>query len=227
MRGALGASRGRLIRQFVTEGLLLVAVGSALGVATAYWGMQFFAHYIPKDMMASMPYIHGLGLNGRVLLFACTISFAAAILFSLTPALRLSASEMQSGLADGGRGNAGTLWRRFGSNLVVIELTTAMVLLVGAGLLGKSFYRLLHVDIGLQPDHLAMLNLGATSENYDKDEQRIALERQIVSQVSALPGVKSVGISSKLPIGDGDSTTGFRVVGRSTTVSIWKSLSAK
>jgi len=214
VRGALGASRGRLLRQFVTEGLMLVAVGSVLGMATAYWGMQLFAHYIPKDMMASMPYLHGLGLNVRVLLFACAISFAAAILFSFTPALRLSASEMRNGLADGGRGNAGTLWRRFGSNLVVIELTTAMVLLVGAGLLGKSFYRLLHVDIGLQPDHLAMLNLGATPENYDKDEQRIALERQIVSQVSALPGVKSVGLSSKLPIGDGDNTTGFRVVGR-------------
>src|SRR5277367_503873 len=85
VRGALGASRGRLIRQFVTEGLLLVAVGSAMGVATAYWGMQLFAHYIPKDMMASMPYLHGLGLNIRVLLFACTISLAAAILFSFTP----------------------------------------------------------------------------------------------------------------------------------------------
>jgi len=214
VRGALGATRARLMRQFVTEGLVLVATGSMLGMAAAYWGMQLFAHYIPKDMMASMPYLRGLGLNAQVLLFGCAISLAAGVLFSLTPALQLSKSEMRDGLADGGRGNANTLWRRLGSNLVVIELTTAMVLLVGAGLLGKSFYRLLHVDIGLQPNHLAMLNLGATSENYNKDEQRIALERQIVSQVSALPGVKSVGLSTTLPIGDGDGTTGFRVVGR-------------
>jgi predicted permease len=214
VRGALGASRARLMRQFVTEGLVLVATGSVLGLVAAYGGMQLFAHYIPKDMMASMPYLRGLGLNARVLLFGCAISLAAGVLFSLTPALRLSKSEMRDGLADGGRGNANTLWRRLGSNLVVIELTTAMVLLVGAGLLGKSFYRLLHVDIGLEPDHLAMLTVGATSENYNKDDQQIALERQIVSQVSALPGVKSVGLSTTLPIGDGDGTTGFRVVGR-------------
>src|SRR5277367_1474441 len=121
---------------------------------------------------------------------------------------------MRNGLADGGRGNAGTLWRRFGSNLVVIELTTAMVLLVGAGLLGKSFYRLLHVDIGLQPDHLAMLVASASSDSYKKDEQKIALERQLISQISSLPGVKSVAISTTLPIGDGDGTAGFRIVGR-------------
>jgi len=214
VRGALGASMGRLIRQFVTEGLVLVATGSVLGLAAAYGGMQLFAHLIPKDMMAGMPYLHGLGLNARVLLFGCAISLAAGILFSLTPALRLSHSEMREGLTDGGRGYAGTMWRRFGSNLVVIELSTAMVLLVGAGLLGKSFYRLLHVDIGLQPDHLAMLTVGATSENYKKDEQRIALERQLIGQISALPGVKSAALSTRLPIGDGDGTAGFRIVGR-------------
>src|SRR5215475_25950 len=110
VRGALGATRARLMRQFVTEGLVLVAVGSLLGVAAAYWGMQLFAHYIPKDMMASMPYLRGLGLNAQVLLFGCAISLAAGVLFSLTPALQLSKSEMRDGLADGGRGNANTLW---------------------------------------------------------------------------------------------------------------------
>src|SRR5579885_514380 len=214
VRGALGASRARLMRQFVTEGLVLVATGSALGIAAAYAGRQFFAHAIPKDMMASMPYLHGIGLNFRVFVFACGISLMAGLLFSLTPALRLSWSDMREGLADGGRSHAGTMWRRFGSNLVVIELTTAMVLLVGAGLLGKSFYRLLHVDIGLQPDHLAMLTIGATTDSYKTDEQKISLERQIVSRISALPGVKSVGLSTRLPIGDGDGTAGFRVVGR-------------
>jgi macrolide transport system ATP-binding/permease protein len=214
VRGALGASRARLIRQFVTEGLVLVATGSVLGVVAAYWGMQLFAHYIPRDMMAHMPYLHGLGLNARVLLFAGAISLVAGVLFSLTPALRLSWADMREGLNDGGRGYAGTMWRRFGSNLVVIELATAMVLLVGAGLLGKSFYRLLHVDIGLQPDHLAMLVAGASSDSYKKDEQKIALERQLIGQISSLPGVKSVAISTALPIGDGDGTTGFRIVGR-------------
>ncbi|HEX3436772.1 MAG TPA: ABC transporter permease, partial [Pseudacidobacterium sp.] len=214
VRGALGATRGRLIRQFVTEGVVLVAAGSVLGVNAACWGMQFFAHRIPKDMMASMPYLRGLGLNLQVLLFAVAISLIAAVIFSLTPALRLSWSDIREGLTESNRGYAGAMWRRFGANLVVIELTTAMVLLAGAGLLGKSLYRLLHMDIGLEPDHLAMLTVGATSENYKKDEQRITLERQVISQVSDLPGVKSVGLSTTLPIGDGDGTTGFRVVGR-------------
>ncbi|WP_254062142.1 ABC transporter permease [Acidobacterium sp. S8] len=213
VRGALGASRMRLIRQFVTEGLVLVATGSVLGLTAAYWGMHLFAHYIPKDMMATMPYLQGLGLNARVLLFAFAISAMAAVLFSLTPALQLSWAEMREGLTEGGRGHASTMWRRFGSNLVVIELTTAMVLLVGAGLLGQSFYRLLHVDIGLQSDHLAMLTVGAQPNTYQKDEQRIALERQMISRISALPGVKSAGLSTTLPIGDGDGTTGFQIVG--------------
>ena len=129
-----------------------------------------------------------------LLAFAGAISLLAAVLFSFTPTLRLSLSDMREGLAEGGRGSAGTMWRRFGSKLVVVELATAMVLLVGAGLLGKSFYRLLHVDIGLQPDHLATLEVAAPEASYGKDEQAVALERQIVSRIESLPGVKSVGI---------------------------------
>ncbi|QNI33909.1 ABC transporter permease [Alloacidobacterium dinghuense] len=214
VRGALGASRMRLIRQFVTEGLVLVTTSSLLGIAAAYAGMQVIGHSIPKDMMATMPYLRGLGFNPRVLLFACAISLIAGVLFSFTPALRLSGADMREGLTDGGRGYAGTMWRRIGSNLVVVELTTAMVLLVGAGLLGQSFYHLLHVDIGLQPDHLAFLTVGAASNSYDKDEPKIALERRLIGEVSSLSGVKSAGISTSLPIGDGDGTTGFRIVGR-------------
>jgi predicted permease len=121
---------------------------------------------------------------------------------------------LRDGLADGGRGSAGVFWRRFGANLVVIELATAMVLLVGAGLLGKSFYRLLHSDAGLAPDHLAMLNIAATGARYTKHEQFVALGRRIVDETKRLPGVTSVGLTSSLPLGDGDGTTGFRVVGR-------------
>ena len=214
VRGALGASRARLMRQFVTEGLVLVTAGSILGLASAYGVMQLLTKLIPKDAMASMPYLHGIGLNVHVVSFACAVLMIAGVLFSLTPVLRLSLSEIREGLAEGGRGSAGTMWRRFGANLVVIELATAMVLLVGAGLLGKSFYRLLHVDTGLQPDHLAMLQIGGQGVHYSKDEQAIALERQIVSRVSALPGVTSVGVVQKLPLNDGDFTTSFQIVGR-------------
>jgi len=214
VRGALGASPKRLARQLVTEGMLLASIGCVLGVGSALESMRLLATLIPKDMLASMPFLRGLGLNWHIGLFAMVLAAVAGFLFAVTPMTRVQASDMRDGLAQGGRGAAGLVWRRFGANLVVVELATAMVLLVGAGLLGKSFYRLLHVDIGLKPDHIAMVRVEAQPEKYKKDEQRMALAREVVRRLSALPGVQQVGLTTKLPIEDADWTTGFRVVGR-------------
>jgi macrolide transport system ATP-binding/permease protein len=214
VRGALGASRIRLMRQFMTEGLVLMAAGSLLGLAAASGAMQILIHLISKDMMTSMPYLAGLGLNFHVLVFAAIISILAAGLFSLAPILRLPLTKMREGLNEGGRGYAGTLWRRFGANLVVVELAIAVVLLVSAGLLGKSFYRLLHVDIGFQPDHLATVQVALSDVSYPKDEQVVAVQKQILSRVSSLPGVESAGISSVLPVSFNGNTTWIRFVGR-------------
>ena len=175
VREALGASSWRLVRQFATEGLLLVAISSALGVLSAEWIIQLLTRLIPPDMMAGMPYLHDLGLNFHVLAFGGAISLLAAVLYSITPIVRLSLAEMREGLAEGGRGSAGTMWRQVGSNLVAVELAIAMVLLSGAGLLGKSFYRLLHVNLGFQPDHLATLEVAAPPVRYGKDQQVVAL----------------------------------------------------
>ena len=161
VRGALGASQARLVRQFATEGAVLVTCAGVLGLACAEWAMQLLARLIPANMMAGMPYLQGLGLNFRVLTFAGAVALISALLFSITPTMRLSLAELRDGLTEGGRGSTGMLWRRFGPNLVVVELAVAMVLLAGAGLLGKSFYRLLHVDLGFQPDHLALLQVAA------------------------------------------------------------------
>ncbi|HTX75238.1 MAG TPA: ABC transporter permease [Terracidiphilus sp.] len=214
VRGALGASPRRLVRQFITEGLLLAFIACILGIVAAQRAMHLLATLIPKDLIASMPYLQGFGLNPRVIAFACALALFASALFALVPMSRLRFSRISESLSEGARGSAGLTWRRFGAKLVVIELSTAMVLLVGAGLLGKSFYRLLHTDIGLQPDHIAMVRVNAPPEKYKTDKPQIALNREIVRRVAAMPGVESVGLTTSLPIEDGDGTTAFRYVGR-------------
>ena len=214
VRGALGASPRRLVRQFVTEGMLLASVSWVLSIACASQSMHLLARLVPKDMMDAMPFLHDLGLNVRVLAFACVLAVLAGVLLAFTPIVRLRFTDLREGLSEGGRNAAGLVWRNFGSKLTIIELATAMVLLVAAGLLGKSFYRLLHTDIGIQPDHIAMVRVNAPHEKYNNDPKQTALARQIVSQLSSLPGVKSVGITTKLPIEDADWTTDFRILGR-------------
>jgi macrolide transport system ATP-binding/permease protein len=214
VRGALGASRARLSRQFVTEGLTLVAVGSAAGLGFAYGGMKALSGLISKDMMIGMPYLRGLGLNPHVLLFTGCLAALAAILFATTPILHYRFSKMRDGLMEAGRGSAGTLWRRVGANLVVIELATAVVLLTGAGLLGKSLYKLLHLDMGFPTDHLATINVGLPDAAFNKDEQVVAFARSVIARVQSLPGVESAAITSVLPVSCNCNTDWVRFLGR-------------
>ncbi len=215
VRGALGASARRLVRQFAAEGLVLVAAGGVLGLVSAEWSMRLLVRLIPTDMMGYMPYLDGLGLNLHGVLFAGAVWLLAAVLFALTPTFRLSLSDLGSGLAEGGRGAAGTMWRRFGSNLVVVELAIAVVLLVGSGLLAKSLYRLLHVELGFEPDHLAMMEVAAPPTTYGKDAQLVAVGRQIISRIAGLPGVKAVAITTRqLPVSFNGNTDWIRFVGR-------------
>ena len=213
VRGALGASRPRLIRQFVTEGFVLMAGGTILGVMAASGAMRILLHLISKDLLANMPYLNGIGINLHVFVFAMLVGILAASLFSLAPIMRLPLSKVREGLAEGGRSYAGTLWRRFGANLVVVELAVAVVLLFGAGLLSKSFYRLLHVDVGFQADHLATVTLNLSDAKYSKDEQIVPVVRQILQRTGSLPGIQSVGLTSLLPVSFNGNTNWIRVVG--------------
>ena len=214
IRRALGATRGRLIRQFVIEGLVIVVVGSIAGLVSSHWAMQILKGLIPTDMIAGMPYLHDLALNSRVLMFAGAVAAFAAALFSLTPSFRLSSLEMRDGMAEGGRGAAGKVWTRIGSKLVVLELTTAMVLLVGAGLLGKSFYRLLQVEPGFETNNLITMRVTAPRANYSKDEEALALGRKLQEEVKRLPGVTSVALADVLPLSFNGNTDWIRFVGR-------------
>jgi macrolide transport system ATP-binding/permease protein len=206
VRSGLGASRARLAAQFITEGVLLVLSSAALGLLAAHWLTEILTRLIPVSMLNGMPFLNGLGLHSREWAFAAAVSLAAAILFTLTPVVRLSLADPRAGLAESGRGHSGAVWKRLGSHLVVVELATAVVLLAGAGLLGKSLYRVLQVDLGMRPDHLATVQVGAPQASYSKDDQFIALHREILRRVSALPGVESAATSSLLPITGGNTS---------------------
>jgi predicted permease len=149
-----------------------------------------------------------------VLGFTAFVAVVAGLIFSLLPALRISLADLRADLADGSRGTSGAFWRGFGSNMVIVELIMAVVLLVGAGLLGKSFYRLLHVDLGFVPDHLATMQVAAMPNVYSNPQQPASFFRGIEAHLAAIPGARSVAIAETLPLGDGDGSSNFRIVGR-------------
>ena len=200
VRGALGATRGRLVRQFAVEGLLMTAAGGLCGVLVAAALMRLLGKLVPKDMAANMPFLDGVNLNVHTTVFACAVALGAALLLAGTATARLSFQKLRDGLAAGDRGAASRLWQKLGANLVVIELAIAVVLLAGAGLLGKSFYRLLHVPLGFDPNQVATVRVIAPDQVYKGGKARMAeFSREIVQRVKNLPGVESVGMTSLIP----------------------------
>ena len=214
VRGALGATPARLVRQFVTEGLMLAVAGCAGGVLVAAGLMTLLTRLVPTAMAQGMPFLSVVGLNGHALLFAAAVAVLAAVLLAAIPALRMQLSDLHEGLNEGSRGTAGRLWRRLGANLVVVELAVAVVLLAGAGLLGKSLYRLLHVELGFDATHLATDYVMAAGPGYAKPAQDMALYREIQRRVGSLPGVTGVGFSSDMPIQCDCDTDWLRFPGR-------------
>jgi macrolide transport system ATP-binding/permease protein len=214
VRSTLGASNGRLIRQFVTEALVLVASGSALGLLFASNAVQLLFGLISEEMRGRMPYLDGVGMNSRVAACAGVLAVVATAVFSLAPAVRVRFSELREGLAEGARGSSGNTWRRLGFKLVVLELATAMVLLVGASLLGQSLYRLLSVDLGFEPDRLVTMQVAAPGARFEGDEQQLRLGREVASRVARLPGVQSVGLVDLLPVTFNGNTNWIRFPGR-------------
>ena len=212
VRSALGASRARLCSQFVTEAVLLVAGAGALSLLTASVLIETLKKLIPAAMLPQMSFLRDLGLNPAVLAYAAMVAVLAVAWFSLAPLLHLAASKTRDSLAEGARGATGKAWRRLGSRLVVVELAIAMVLLAGAALLGKSLYRLLHVNLGFRPDHLALITVAAPDVSYGAKERNVALGREIVSRVASLPGVESVALTTQPPVTYNGNTDWIRIV---------------
>jgi macrolide transport system ATP-binding/permease protein len=214
VRGALGASYTRLVRQFVTEGLTLVVIGAGVGTVGAVWTAQLLAKLLPPDILQHLPALRDIGASATVIGFACAVSVLAAILLGLVPVLRMPASEARAEMNEGGRGSSGTAWRKFGSNLVVVELVIACVLLVGAGLLAKSLYRVLRVPLGFNAENIARLAVSAPHTNYEKPAQQVALARNILREVASVPGVLAAAVTTAAPVRFNGNTNWIRIVGK-------------
>jgi predicted permease len=223
VRHALGASTARLVMQFATEAFVLAAIAAVFGLVLARWGMQFLTSLLSADMISRMPYLQEVGLNLRLVSFACTVSLIAALAFALIPVVRMAIFETPAGLNEGSRTSAGVHWRRLGAHLVVAELAIAVVLLVSAGLLGRSLSRLLHVDPGFNAQGLATASVtpvsvrtrGTDAAVDTNEENPGALARRVAERLAALPAVDAVGYADLLPLGPGlaPSST-FWILGR-------------
>jgi predicted permease len=214
VRSTLGASNGRLIRQFVTEAFVLVAVGVSGGLLAAAGGIRLLFGLMSEDMRARMPFLDAVGLNWRVVSVAVLLALGAMLIFTLAPAVRVRFADLREGLAEGSRGSSGNAWRRLGFKLVIFELATAMVMLVGAGLLGQSLYRLLHVGLGFDPDALVTIQVAAPNPRFQPPDAAHRLDAQLIERVVQVPGIRSAGLVDLLPVTYNGNTDWIRFVGR-------------
>jgi putative ABC transport system permease protein len=195
VRLALGATRRRLVRQLLTENLLLAALGTVIGVLLANWGVHFILR-----LKEGLPRAGEVGMNWRVLLFAVLVSGLTALLFGLIPSLQFSAPDLQNVLKEGSQTTTPAGWlRRLRSGLTVAELALALTLLVGAGLLARSFVSLLRVDPGFRSDNVATLQVHI-HRNYPKPEQQAAFFERALEKISLLPGVQAACAASAPPL---------------------------
>jgi predicted permease len=195
VRSALGAGRGRIFRQLITESLVLALLGGALGVALAYVGSQTLATIGAGDL----PRATAIRLDGAVLLFALGVSTASGLLFGLLPALRATSRNLQGILRAGSRGSVGNAGQKLRGMLVVAEVALAVVLVVGAGLAMRSFVKLLEVNPGFNPKNVLAVRLSLPYERLGIDKTPARYE-ELLARLAAVPGVEAVGSAKDFPL---------------------------
>lgn len=213
IRTALGASKGRLVGLMLTEGLTLSITGAVLGLIVAHWTIKGFIAMIPAALLNNMPYLKHMSIDASVLLFTFALAAITGVVFALAPALQAIGANVQGALKDGSRSSHSGSWRRFASALVIGEVALAMVLLAGSGLLVKSLYRLLDVNPGFNQQNLLGMGIGLSQTRYPKDPEQLQAQQNLLDGIRAIPGVKSVGASSILPVSNGGNTSNLRVMG--------------
>ena len=209
IRGALGASRSRVVRLLLTESVLLAIVGGAVGLLLAIWSLDLLVSLKP----ANLPRLAEIGVNRTVFLFTAAVSVFTGVLFGLAPAWQVSKSDLNEGLKESGRGSDGPRRHRIRALLVVSEVALSIVLLIGAGLMIRSFARLLAVDPGFKPDHVLTAFVSLPVAKYSKHEEQVAFFDRLLERLRNAPGVSAAGVVTDIPLFGGGST-GFDVDGR-------------
>ena len=206
IRAALGASRWRVIRQLLTESIVLSLVGGAAGLLIAYWGVPALVASLPQNQLNAMPFLKSLSINGGILGFSFALSLLTGIVFGLAPALQSSRLDLNEVLKEGGRNMSAGVGQRLRSAMVVTEIALAVVLLVGAGLMMKSLFRLLQTNIGFNTENLLTMTVVLPPAKYMQPNQQIAFNDQLRERVQSLPGVAGAGTVNILPLQAGNTT---------------------
>ena len=211
VRTAIGGSRGRIIRQLIIESVVLACLGGAAGVLVASWGVSALS-----GMVTGLPRAAGIGVDLPVLLFALGISLMTGLVFGVVPAVQATRFDVREALNQESRGASGGGLRhqRMRNALVVAEVALALVLLVGAGLMLKSFASLQRVETGFNAANLLVIDLPLSPQTYREDLARTTVVERIRERVKALPGVSSAALTSYLPMAGGGATIHFNIAGR-------------
>ena len=210
LRIAVGASRWRIIRQLLTESFVLAFLGGALGVGFAFAGIRLMTRLIPQETLGGA----SIGLNGAVLLFTAGVVVLAAVVFGMAPAAHSAKWDVQAELKEGGRtAGVGAAQNRLRGMLAVAEISLALVLLAGAGLMLKSLYRLINVNPGFQPDRVLTMEMYLSSQRYSQDPAVLNFWRQVLDGVRSLPGVESAALGNHIPLRGDHGRTDITIEG--------------
>ena len=214
IRVALGANRWRVIRQLLTESVLLSLAGGAAGLLVAYWGVAGLVAALPEGQLNAMPFLNSLRIDTKILAFSFGLSFLTGMIFGLAPAIQSSRLDLNEVLKEGGRNMSAGAGHRLRGALVISEIALALVLLVGAGLMMKSLSRLLRVNVGFNPDNVLTMTVVLPAGKYPDDTRQVNFYDQLKEHVQSLPGVNGAGTVDNLPL-QGGNTTRFNVDGDS------------
>jgi predicted permease len=211
IRTALGASRGRVVRMLLTESLILSLAGGCLGFLISVWSTRVLMALAPDNI----PRMNEVGVDARVFGFTLAVSLITGIAFGLIPALHAARPNLNDALKEGSRGSMGSsAGKRTRSVLAAVEVALSLVLLIGAGLMIKSFLRLQQMNLGFNPDNVLAVNLSLSSSRYPEDRQQTAFFEQALERVRSLPGVQSAGSTTGLPLTLELSGSDFRIEGQ-------------